>query len=233
MRKVLGILAIMVVCIISTLAAVSTVQGYGYGCGDNRVVVNVVDNTDGTMTVYFSDDTLVVVTLGEVGPQGVPGETGPQGTIGDTGPQGVGIVSIVDNGDGTITINLSDDSSYIVTLPAGPQGVPGVDGVDGIDGTNGVDGIDGTNGIDGIDGTNGTDGINGTNGIDGINGTNGTDGVDGKDAVGIQGIEGVAGEDGSNGKMPWYYWLVWPAGAVGTGGAYIVGRKSVKQQTPA
>lgn len=223
MRKVLGVLAIISVCILSTLFAVPTVQGYGYGCGDNRVVINVEDNADGTMTVYFSDNTVVIVTLGEVGPQGVPGETGPQGVIGTTGDDGVGIVSIVDNGDGTITLNLSDDSSYIITLPAGPQGVPGVDGVDGIDGTNGVDGVNGTNGVDGSNGTDGIDGINGTNGTDGVDGINGTNGKDGV------GIEGVAGPAGSDGEMPWYYWLVWPAGAVGTGGAYVIGRKSVKQ----
>jgi hypothetical protein len=127
---------------------------------------------------------------------------------GPKGDTGVGIMVIVDNMDGTFTIFLSDNSSYIITLP---QAVPGVDGVDGINGTNGIDGINGTNGTNGVDGK------------DGIDGTNGKDGV---------GTEGIAGTEGSNGKMPWYYWLVWPAGAVGTGGAYVFGRKSVKQ-TPA
>jgi hypothetical protein len=47
------------------------------------------------------------------GQTGVPGEQGDPGT---------GIINIVDNGDGTITIFLSDGTDYTVVLPATPAG---------------------------------------------------------------------------------------------------------------
>ena len=81
----------------------------------------------------------------------------PPPVDGKDGADGVGITNITDNGDGTFTIYLSDNTSYIITLP---QAVPGVDGVNGVDGV----GIDGTNGINGIDGV-GTPGAQGLAGI--------------------------------------------------------------------
>ena len=66
---------------------------------------------------------------------------------GEDGQDGVGITNITDNGDGTFTIYLSDNTSYIITLPQGVPGVDGVNGVDGIDGTNGTNGAQGLAGI--------------------------------------------------------------------------------------
>ena len=53
------------------------------------------------------------------------------------GEDGVGLAAIVDNGDGTLTIELTDGTAYTtndLTGPAGPAGAPGADGADGSDG---------------------------------------------------------------------------------------------------
>jgi hypothetical protein len=42
------------------------------------------------------------------------------GIPGEAGDPGVGIVNIVDNGDGTFTIFLSDASSYVIDIPSDP-----------------------------------------------------------------------------------------------------------------
>jgi hypothetical protein len=42
------------------------------------------------------------------------------GIQGDDGDPGVGIVNIVDNGDGTFTIFLSNASSYVIDIPSDP-----------------------------------------------------------------------------------------------------------------
>lgn len=80
----------------------------------------------------------VVVAMGVQGEQGVQG---PKGDKGDAGTNGVGIFNIVNNGDGTMTIYLSDGRSYVTqnlkgdkgdkgdTGSAGPQGVQGEQGV--------------------------------------------------------------------------------------------------------
>lgn len=47
---------------------------------------------------------------------------GQTGIPGADGEPGVGIVNIVDNGDGTMTIFLSDATSYIINLPAAVAG---------------------------------------------------------------------------------------------------------------
>lgn len=43
---------------------------------------------------------------------------GQTGIPGDEGDPGVGIVNIIDNGDGTFTIVMSDTTEYIITLPS-------------------------------------------------------------------------------------------------------------------
>jgi len=47
------------------------------------------------------------------------------GRQGEQGPVGVGIDSIVNNGNGTFTINLTDGSSFTTDNLTGPQGVQG------------------------------------------------------------------------------------------------------------
>lgn len=50
---------------------------------------------------------------------------------GQPGADGVGIADVVDNADGTMTIVLTDESTYTIELPAGPQGEPGEPGQTG------------------------------------------------------------------------------------------------------
>jgi hypothetical protein len=72
---------------------------------------------------------------GDTGPAGPAGPQGQQGVQGATGSTGVGIVGIVDNGNGTITITLSDGTTYTVqsgvTGPTGDTGLQGPAGADG------------------------------------------------------------------------------------------------------
>ena len=44
---------------------------------------------------------------------------GQTGIPGPTGAPGVGIVNIIDNGNGTFTVYLSDATNYIITIPTG------------------------------------------------------------------------------------------------------------------
>ncbi|MDC3251980.1 hypothetical protein OAU96_03635, partial [Planctomycetota bacterium] len=67
-----------------------------------------------------------------VGPQGEQGELGSAGPPGTPGIEGVGVVGAQVNGDGTLTLLLSDGNSVTTTEtitglvgPQGPQGEPG------------------------------------------------------------------------------------------------------------
>lgn len=95
------------------------------------------------------------------------------GYKGEKGDTGVGIASCVLNPDYTLTITLTDGTSYTTESIRGAQGEKGSDGVAGKDGKDGIDGVDGKDGI------NGKDGADGKDGKDGTNGTNGQDGADG------------------------------------------------------
>ncbi|MDA9864553.1 DUF1566 domain-containing protein [Flavobacteriales bacterium] len=59
------------------------------------------------------------------------------------GADGVGIAAIIDNGDGTLTFELTDGASFITGDLIGPPGSPGADGANGVDGADGADGADG------------------------------------------------------------------------------------------
>jgi hypothetical protein len=63
---------------------------------------------------------------------------------------GNGISDVIDNGDGTITFNYYDGSSYTTGNLGGIQGPIGLTGPAGSDGNNGINGTNGTNGIDGL-----------------------------------------------------------------------------------
>ena len=72
---------------------------------------------------------------------GAKGEEGPQGQKGDTGADGVGVENIVNNGDGTFTVNLTNGEGYITdnfTGPRGEQGEQGPQGIQGLPGTPGI-----------------------------------------------------------------------------------------------
>jgi hypothetical protein len=65
---------------------------------------------------------------GATGPVGPPGSIGPTGAKGDTGaagPAGIGIEKVMNSGDGTFTLSLTDGSSFTTDNFTGPQGEPG------------------------------------------------------------------------------------------------------------
>ena len=57
---------------------------------------------------------------------------------GADGEDGTGIAAIVDNGDGTLTFELTDGSTFTTANLTGAAGAPGADGVDGAPGADGV-----------------------------------------------------------------------------------------------
>ena len=64
-----------------------------------------------------------------------------------TGQNGVGVLSTVNNGDGTFTITYTDNSTFTSSDLTGPQGTPGTPGIQGIQGLPGLDGNTILNGI--------------------------------------------------------------------------------------
>lgn len=80
----------------------------------------VVLRADYTLSIYFTDGSVYNTpsirgregAVGPAGPVGPQGETGAKGDKGDTGDAGVGISSIVQNVDHSLTINLDDGTSY-------------------------------------------------------------------------------------------------------------------------
>ncbi|MFZ9922369.1 MAG: hypothetical protein ACO3E4_05605, partial [Candidatus Nanopelagicaceae bacterium] len=62
---------------------------------------------------------------------------GPKGQKGDTGSQGVGITNVIDNNDGTLTIQYGDGSSLITENLTGPKGDTGDTGPQGPKGDTG------------------------------------------------------------------------------------------------
>ena len=86
--------------------------------------------------------------------QGVRGAKGEKGEKGDTGATGVGIASTVLNSDYTLTIVLTDGTSYTTPSIRGAQGQQGIQGIQGIQGVQGETG----NGISSIAKT-GTSGL--------------------------------------------------------------------------
>lgn len=177
-------------------------------------ITSIVDNGDGTFTVVLSDSTSYTMTMPE-GPQGVQGVQGPQGeqgiqgVQGDKGDTGVGIASIVQDNE-TVTFNLTDGSSYTVSLPVGPQGIQGVPGELGATGPEGAVGPQGPQGLQGIQG------LPGTNGVDGLNGANG--------------VNGVTGAEGDNANIPWWLYLVAAAPYGAVPAAYYVGNRKKQEQ---
>jgi len=98
------------------------------------------------------------------------GAQGEQGPKGDPGADGVGIETVVDNGDGTITIGLTDGSEYTTAMVTGPQGPQGEQGIQGIQGPKGDTGDQGSQGPQGLQGDKGDTGDTGPQGLQGIPG---------------------------------------------------------------
>jgi hypothetical protein len=119
---------------------------------------------------------------------------------------GNGIVSVSDNGNGTLTFTYFDGSTYTTPVLTGLQGQQGIQGPAGQNGTNGVNGTNGANGQNGLsayeiwlaEGNTGTE-------SDFLNAIKGDQGLTG--AQGIQGEPGQAGTNGSNGLSAYEIWL--------------------------
>ena len=85
---------------------------------------------------------------GPQGPQGPAGTNGTNGTDGTDGEDGVGIVSIIyketdASGNYVYTVTLSNNTTYDITCPIGPQGIQGATGATGPQGPTGETGATG------------------------------------------------------------------------------------------
>ncbi len=225
-------------------------------------IESITDNGDGTLTFTYLDGSQYItpVLTGLTGPQGSQGDQGPegrnayqiwldQGNTGDTlvflsdlkGDRGNGIISTLDNGDGTFTITYDDGTTFTTSDLRGANGNDGngiASTTDNGDGTftltyddgstfttsdlTGPQGVQGIQGLTGATGPAGTNGINGTNGADGNGIASTTDNGDGTftftyddgttfTTSDLTGPQGVQGVQGLTGATG-------PAGTNGTNG---------------
>ena len=88
-------------------------------------------------------DIYVYTASGWVNNGPLQGETGQPGPAGTAGKDGVGIANIVENSDSSITIRMTDGSSYTTKSLRGKEGEPGQPGNDGVSPTVAVTAITG------------------------------------------------------------------------------------------
>ncbi len=178
-------------------------------------IVSIIDNGDGTLTItYGASGTLVTGNLyGPTGPAGPAGPTGSQGVTGATGPTGDGITTIIDNGNGTFTIQYGSSGTFITSDFTGPQGPAGSVGAVGPTGATGSQGPTGATGTPGNIGAAGPTGPTGSTGVAGPTGSAGPTGTAG--SVGATGPTGNAGSIGATGPTG----TTGSAGSVGATGA--------------
>jgi hypothetical protein len=124
-----------------------------------------------------------------------------------SGKAGNGMASVVDNGNGTLTFNYTNGSSYTTPTLSGIQGPSGATGPVGPVGPIGATGLQGPAGVAGANGATGPQGPIGLTGSTGLQGPAGAAGANG--ATGPQGPIGLTGATGLQG----------PAGADGVAGA--------------
>lgn len=175
--------------------------------GEDGLSISSISKSGSTVTITMSDDTTFTYTAidGVDGTNGVDGDPfiysdftqaqldalkGDQGDQGDTGNTGIHITNITKSGS-TVTITMSDDTTYTYTVADGQDGSNGTNGSNGTDGDGWTDGSynsitgkvtflsnDGlgfvTGDLKGEAGTNGTNGTNGSNGTDGDGFTGGS-----------------------------------------------------------
>lgn len=98
------------------------------------------------------------------------------GTDGEDGEDGVSIASVVLNADYTLTIMMTDGTSYTTASIRGAQGEQGIQGEPGPKGDKGDTGETGPKGEQGVQGETGPKGEQGIQGIQGQPGENGEDG---------------------------------------------------------
>jgi len=72
---------------------------------------------------------VLLVLVGGILGTACAGKEGEQGLKGDTGAAGVGIQNIVNNGDGTFAVNLTDGQKFTTDNFTGPQGIQGLQGL--------------------------------------------------------------------------------------------------------
>ena len=127
-------------------------------------------------------DVSLVPSATEINPEsyvalrGLKGDKGDDGVVGrdgTDGQDGVGITSITQNQDGTLSINLDDGTSYLTEPLKGADGYTPIKGVDYFDGEDGQDGKDGKDGADGYTPVKGVDYFDGTKGDTGATGATG------------------------------------------------------------
>jgi len=130
------------------------------------LIYNINTNITGGNGVgfYHWDGTQWSQSIGPQGIQGPPGNDGAPGTPGAAGVNGVGIVSTIDNGNGTFTINYSDGSFFTTIDLTGPQGLQGAQGLQGPTGPTGPQGSQGLQGPIGTTGPQGPAGSIGPQG---------------------------------------------------------------------
>ena len=131
----------------------------------------------------------------------ITGGIGPQGLKGDTGN---GIASVALNEDYTLTITMTDGTSYTTASIRGEQGEQGVQGEQGIQGIQGVQGEQGIQGETGATGNGIASAVLNADYTLTLTFTDGTTyttasirGAQGEQ--GIQGIQGVQGDKGDKG----------------------------------
>ncbi|CAN5807477.1 hypothetical protein BH11BAC7_BH11BAC7_12850 [soil metagenome] len=171
-------------------------------------ITNIIDNGDGTLTITYASSAVITTSslYGPAGPSGPSGPIGGAGPSGATGPTGDGVTSVIDNGNGTITINYGSTSTTTSSL-YGPTGAQGPLGATGANGATGLTGPSGSTGAVGGQGPSGQVGATGSTGLTGATGLTGSTGAQG--IVGATGAVGTTGLTGSQG----------PAGPTGTAGA--------------
>lgn len=106
------------------------------------------DGSDGLSAYEIANVNGVYDSAGEwlASLQGADGAAGQNGT---DGSDGAGIESVVDNGNGTLTISYGGGQQVVTSDLTGPAGA---DGTDGQDGATGPAGPAGPPGVDGVDG---------------------------------------------------------------------------------
>lgn len=208
---------------------VTILQGSSTGTAVFTERHTTVSNSNGLVTVQIGNGTVVTGTFSSIdwanGPYFSKVEVDPSGGAsytlsstsqlmsvpyalyaltsgsgqGPAGNDGVGIISTIDNGNGTFTFNYSDNTSFTTSNltgpqgPAGPQGLAGANGNDGIGITSTVNNGNGTFTFNYSDNTSFTTsnltGPQGPAGATGPQGPQGPAGTNGSDGVGIDIID--------------------------------------------
>ena len=169
----------------------------------NTVNINAGKNIEikrnGT-TIEISSTAGAKGDTGATGAKGDTGATGAAGAKGDTGDKGEDGTSItgevVDNGDGTHTITITDLGTGSVTTTIVKDGKNGKDGATGATGATGAAGKDGKNAEAKV-----VDNNNGTHTVTIVDGNGQTTSTIVKD--GATGAAGKDGKDGKDGVMTW------------------------------